>query len=149
MPDFTQTRIWQRTLGPGGDQKDSAAKEILRSAYNNFRSRAAALAGEIQRDLPDFTVHDVTHLDALWEMADIVVESEYPITPTEAFILGGAFLIHDLGLGLAAYPGGAPRLEAEPLWLDVLVSNLREKLGRQPTQGDFVCWQRVTSYGHR
>jgi len=50
------------------------------------------LAGDIHRDLPDLTVHDITHLDALWEMADLVAGPDYPLNPLEAFALGAVFL---------------------------------------------------------
>jgi hypothetical protein len=61
------------------------------------------LAGEISQDLKHFTVHDITHIDALWQTADLIVGDDYPFTPTEAFVLGEAFLLHDLGLALASY----------------------------------------------
>jgi hypothetical protein len=77
------------------------------------------LAAEIHRDLPEFTVHDITHLDALWEIADIVAGEQFSLTPPEAFVLGGAFLLHDLGMSLAAYPQGEtrfPRTLGAPHW---------------------------------
>lgn len=94
------------------------------------------LAAEIARDLPDYTVHDVTHLDALWQMADIIAGPDYELTPTEAFVLGGAFLIHDLGNGLAAYPDGVTSTYASGAWNDALSLILRKGLGRAPTQED-------------
>jgi hypothetical protein len=91
------------------------------------------LAGEIHRDLPDFTVHDITHLDALWEMADLIAGPEYPLNPMEAFALGAVFLIHDLGLGLAAYPDGLAELKKGTGWQDALSTYLRKHLERIPT----------------
>ena len=139
MGDFTHTKLWQSTLAPQGppDPEDTT-REMLRTTYLRFRDQAELLAGEIARDLPDYTVHDVTHLDALWGLADRIAGSDFPLTPTEAFVLGGAFLIHDLGMGLAAYPNGIEDLKKEPLWNDVVTSLLKEKLGRLPSKDELI-----------
>ena len=139
MGDFTDTKLWQITLAlQGHDDSEDITRERLRTTYLRFRDRAELLAGEIARDLPDYTVHDVTHLDALWELADLIAGSDFPLTPTEAFVLGGAFLIHDLGMGLAAYPNGIEDLKKEPLWNDVVTSLLKEKLGRLPSKDELI-----------
>jgi hypothetical protein len=115
-----------------------AAQTRLRETLFRFRERAATLAGEIHRDLPDFTVHDITHLDALWEMADLIAGLSYPLNPLEAFALGGVFLLHDVGLGLAAYPGGRREIQQGLGWQDALSAHLRKHLGRAPTPEEFA-----------
>ncbi len=120
MPEYPKVRIWQDALAihPEDDDEIFRARERLRHAYEQFRERAQILANEIRRDLPDLTVHDITHSDALWEMADIIAGPNISLTPTEAFVLGGAFLIHDLGLGVAAYPEGVKSLKDQLIWQD-------------------------------
>lgn len=134
MKTLQTTTIWQRTL----DSKDEASQQDqrarLRASFENFRDRAKTLAQEIALSLPEFTVHDVTHLDALWEMADLIAGPEFSLTPAEAFVLGGAFLVHDLGMGLAAYPEGLAELRNTPLWHDTVISLLKRKLGRSPNK---------------
>jgi hypothetical protein len=128
MEKYERTALWRKTLGSmQSHDTDGGNREHLRSAYRLFRERAAMLAGEIALDLPDFTVHDVTHLDALWDVADLVAGPDYPLTPAEAFVLGGCFLIHDLGMGIAAYPDGVSSLEKSSLWSDTVASLLRER----------------------
>ena len=131
--DFERTRLWQATLAPQPDDPHEKARTRLREAFGEFRERAAALTQEIARDLPDFTVHDVTHLDALWEMASLIAGDGYPLTPAEAFVLGGAFLIHDAGMGLAAYPEGVAALRRNKVWQDTVAMQLRTELERTPT----------------
>src|ERR1044071_10449113 len=98
MANFINSRLWQLSLAlQSGDPEQGGPRERLRVAFLKCRERASMIAGEIAHDLPEFTVHDVTHLDALWEMADLIAGEGISITPTEAFVLGGAFLIHDLG----------------------------------------------------
>jgi hypothetical protein len=134
MGDFRETRLWRTSLATQSESDPAAkAREWLRNAFEDFRDRASDLADQIARDLPDFTVHDITHLDALWEMADLIAGEEIKLTPTEAFVLGGAFLIHDLGMGLAAYPEGPAALREDPAWSDIVVSLLKQKLGRTPS----------------
>lgn len=136
---FTDNPLYLRTLAPQpGQDLHAEPRERLRSALFKLRERAEVLAGEIQRDLPDFTVHDITHLDALWEMADLIAGPEYPVNPMEAFALGAVFLIHDLGLGLAAYPGGVDELKRGLGWQDALSTHLRKHLGRIPTSEELA-----------
>jgi hypothetical protein len=125
--DFRETRLWRATLRRRDADDDADARERLRTSFLAFRDAAGLLAGEIARDLPTFTQHDLTHLDALWELSDLIAGSEIDLTPAEAFVLGGAFLIHDLGLGLAAYPDGSRSVRAEPAWSDALVAVLRRR----------------------
>lgn len=131
---FENTRLWSGTLAPqGGSGGTAASRERLRSAFMSFRGRVELLASEIHRDLPDYTVHDITHLDALWEMADIIAGEGFPLTPTEAFVLGGAILLHDLGMGLASYPGGLADLRKDERWVDTVTGLYLSKFNRLPT----------------
>ena len=121
MAGFENTYLWQSTLSkqlsPDNSEKD---REFFRVNFESFRENAGLLAAEISRDLPDYTVHDITHLDALWEMASIICGDGYKLNPAEAFVLGGAFLIHDLGMGLAAYPDGINELKITTIWDDTI-----------------------------
>src|SRR4051794_5254629 len=99
MLDFEAGGIWRRSLAPQpGEDPHAVPRAKLRAALLRFREKAALLASEIGRDLPDRTVHDITHLDALWGIADLIIGDGYPMTPPEAFVLGGAFLVHDLAM---------------------------------------------------
>lgn len=137
MNRFEQTTIWQKTLGkqlePDSFEKE---REFLRVEFENFREKSKLLAGEIARVLPDFTVHDITHIDALWETAELVARDDFQLTPAEGFVLGGTFLIHDLGMGLASFPNGVDELRREVIWNDTVASILKKKMGRPITQED-------------
>lgn len=125
----TSTRLWQISLG-------RTEAEPLRQAFQGMRARAALLVGEIHRHLPGYTVHDITHLDALWEMAELVAGPDVPLTPAEGFVLGGAILLHDAAMSLAAYPGGFAEIEVTEGWRDLVTSRLQRKLGRAPTSDE-------------
>jgi hypothetical protein len=130
MAGFENTSLWQTSLAkqlPADElEKD---REFFRVNFESFRVNAGLLAAEISRDLPDYTVHDLTHLDALWEMASIICGNDYTLNPAEAFVLGGAFLIHDLGMGLAAYPDGINVLKKTVIWEDTISYLAKQKPG--------------------
>src|SRR5690554_2781890 len=138
MNRFEQIQLWQNTLAkqlePDTYEKQ---RELLRVGFEEFRERAKALATEISSNLPEFTVHDITHIDALWETANIVLGSENTLNPAEAYVLGGAFLIHDLGMGLAAYPKGVQELKKESIWLDTVSAAFKQKYDKSIQEKDF------------
>jgi hypothetical protein len=105
MTPMDHFALWRRTLG---DQSDglNPQREMLRQAFLSFRDRIAQLVGEIGGLLPELTVHDITHLDALWRVANEIAGPDYPLNPAEAFVLGGTFLLHDAAHVLAAYEDG-------------------------------------------
>jgi hypothetical protein len=134
---FEHSAIWATTLArqPGEDPFERARRE-LRNWFLGMRERAATLAQEIGRDQPQMTIHDLAHIDALWGLASIIAGPEFEITPTEAFVLGGAFLVHDLAMSLASYPEGTEALRKEEFWLDSVSIQLRKKLGRVPLEAE-------------
>jgi len=66
------------------------------------------------------TVHDVSHLDALWDTASSVAEGAVNVNPAEAFVLGASILLHDSAMSLAAYPGGLAEVRTTIAWKDAV-----------------------------
>src|SRR5262245_26192885 len=93
---FERTRLWQESLGFRSNDADEQARALLRNEYLKLRENAAVLAAEIPRDLWSLTDHSVSHLDGLWRTANTIVGNTWTPTPPEAFVLGAAFLLHDL-----------------------------------------------------
>ncbi|WP_425615557.1 ATP-binding protein [Anatilimnocola sp. NA78] len=134
---FETTSLWDRTLAPKGEgERAERARTTLREAFLSFRARAELLANEIPQDLRLLTVHDITHIDALWEIADLVAGEQFAINPVEAFVLGGSFLLHDLGMSLSAYNEGITELKQHSDWSDVIASIYRKRTGRLPKADD-------------
>ena len=119
MTPLDSMALWQRTLAPQGDPLD-AQREVLRQGFLTFRERIAQLVQTLGAELPSLTVHDITHLDALWWVADEIAGPDYPINPAEAFVLGGAFLLHDAAHVMAAYPGGISSIKQTVQWQDLI-----------------------------
>src|SRR5712664_4228459 len=79
---YEETRLWKLSLGGRADDSYNDDRTRLRTAYYSFRKLAAILAAEIPQDLREYTVHDATHLDALWELADLIGGPAIALTPT-------------------------------------------------------------------
>ncbi|MBF0525681.1 MAG: ATP-binding protein [Deltaproteobacteria bacterium] len=131
MTPMDEFDLWQRTLANQSDRFDPQ-REILRQAFLSFREHVAQLVGEIGGLLPELTVHDITHLDALWRIADEIAGPKYPLNPAEAFVLGGAFLLHDAAHVLVAYPGGVAEIKRSIAWSDLIAQRFE---GHEPGPG--------------
>ncbi|MFF5085365.1 ATP-binding protein [Actinoplanes sp. NPDC000266] len=119
---YEATPLWRRTLGEIADDPWHGQREKLRNAYRQFRETVKPLASEIALSMPMFTDHSIAHIDALWDTASIICGDGFEVNPAEAFVLGGAFLMHDLGMGLCAYPGGVDEVTANPSYAGLLAS---------------------------
>lgn len=125
---FKQTTLWRAAFEDA--RSDAAPEEQVRLAacYEAMRKRASTLVAKIASDLPHMTVHDVTHLDALWEMASIATGQNFDLNPAEAFVLGGAILLHDAAMTLAAFPGGIAELREQTEWRDLYARHMTSVL---------------------
>lgn len=128
MAGFENTRLWVKSLGQRDENAgvdDPHAK--LLATYSTFRDRAGHLTSKIAAALPNLTIHDVTHLDALWETADVITGPDYPLNPMEGFVLGGAFLLHDAALCFEAFEGGQLGLRSAVEWTDSFAAEREKK----------------------
>lgn len=113
-------KLWQRTLGVVDKTPANVSRERLRQSFLSFRERVSLLVSSIDHELPDLTVHNITHLDALWRVADVIAGDDYPLNPAEAYVLGGAFLLHDAAHVMAAYPEGLIGIKRTVQWQDLI-----------------------------
>ena len=132
------SHIWENTLNARSSDDYAEARERLRSAFATFRERAGLLAGEIRRDLPQLTLHDQTHLDALWETTATILGPDYILTPAEGFVLGGAFLLHDLGMAVPSFEGGIDGLKGDPRWADLVIYEYQTNYDRTPSADEIA-----------
>ncbi|PPT18869.1 hypothetical protein XarbCFBP7629_17105 [Xanthomonas arboricola] len=104
------------------------SKMIFSVCLDNFRNKVQVLVSNVQEDMRDYTVHDISHLDALWEMASMIAP-DLEINPAEAFVLGGAILLHDAGMTLAAYKNGLEEVRNLSAYQDALAYYSAGELG--------------------
>lgn len=116
---YKNSALWRAAFEDAREDATSDEQVHLAGRYEAMRGRASALVAKIASDLPHMTVHDVTHLDALWEMGSIACGDKVDLNPAEAFVFGGAVLLHDAAMCLAAFPGGVSELKQQVEWLDL------------------------------
>jgi hypothetical protein len=117
MDLYENAPLWKNAFDPRDDGFDKP-RSILAVAYQDFRNRVAQLLQQIQKELPLLTLHDITHVDSLWRIASEIAGTDFDLNPAEAFVLGGAFLLHDAAHCRAAFPGGLVELQQTTEWQD-------------------------------
>ncbi|WP_432079961.1 HD domain-containing protein [Streptomyces sp. WAC 04229] len=133
----TSTPLWQNALAARPDPDPHAGqRERLRTSYTELRRKAGTLLEENARSMPDFTVHDISHVDALWETADLVCGTEVTLNPAEAYVLGCAFVLHDAAMGAAAYGTTVPEALGERRWHDLVSLAYYEREGCWPDRDE-------------
>lgn len=113
---FEKSNLWQSTLG----LTDNEDIERLRNSYFDFRRKIEPLVKNIEFELPGLTIHDISHIDSLWEVADQIIGKDSYLNPIEAYVLGGSFLLHDAAHVSAAYNGGFTALKERDEWKDLI-----------------------------
>lgn len=140
MPSFDTTTVWQQSLALQNDDAHQASRDKLRQAYKALRVGARQTSGRLSALLPDLSFNQA-ELDSLWASADLLVGRQTFLTPAEAFVLGSTFVLHNLGIGLAAFPNGFDQLVSLPLWKDTVtglyrregISSISEELLQNPS----------------
>ena len=106
--------LWQRTYAQSNDPDVDRLVTSLRIA----RSRVAHLTSRIASSLPSLTIHDLSHLDALWTVAGTIAGDDFDLNPLEAYLFGSAVLLHDSALCFEAYSGGQQAVRDTIQWRD-------------------------------
>lgn len=138
MTDFRQSELWQSTLKARDNDSFESQRTRLRASYEIFWDRGVSLAQRISADLPGLTLHDENHLAALWDRASQLTGQGYQINPLEAFVFGGALLLHDSGHAVAAYQGGLVELKQTLEYRDAVAAILRKQGANPPLDADIA-----------
>lgn len=140
---FETTSLWKASLDQVGTDSTRRHLERLRTEFHQFRSRVGTIVERIGSTLPGLTQHELTHLDALWEMASLVAGPDYPLNPLEGFVFGGAVLLHDSGLCFEAFKGGRSAVRSSTAWKDAFELEKQRSPNRRPDEieeaADFVA----------
>ena len=79
MHSFEKTSLWRNSLGLSSNDDEADARQMLREQLLRIRTLVEQLVTTVIRDLPGMTVHDISHLDALWETASLIAGDDYPL----------------------------------------------------------------------
>jgi len=116
---YSDTRVFKAAFDLTKDEHD-VCRTLLSESLASFRKRVGDLIATVPAEVPGLTVHDLTHMDALWEMLDILVDGSYPLNPAEVYVLGGAILLHDSAMTIHAYKGGLQEVKECAEYTDAL-----------------------------
>lgn len=130
--DYKSTSLWKKAFRHQNDGNDSW-RDKLAATYERSRENATILLAKIRKDFPNLTVHDISHVDGLWQVASTITGKDYDINPLEGFVLGCAFLMHDAVLSYEAF-GGVDALRNTPQWKDYLKAVQQENVMTQEEQ---------------
>ena len=126
-PDLKDTWLWRHAFVDRRRDSKPSEQEFFRTQFLDVRDRTRHLVARIATDMPGMTVHDITHLDALWDTASVVAEGEIEVNPPEAFVFGASVLLHDAAMSLAAYPNGLDDLKETIDWQDIVARFAAER----------------------
>jgi hypothetical protein len=127
MGDFKETDIWRKAFVLSRTDCTPSEQEFFKLAYLSMREKAAHLVSRIGADMPMMTVHDITHLDALWRTASLAAGGQIDLSPAAAFVFGGSILLHDSAMSLAAHEGGEESLKLTTAWKDAVARQLLDE----------------------
>lgn len=113
---YQNTALWKASLADHKDGHDDQRKD-LRDAFEVARKNTKEILDKIRADFPSLTVHDITHVDSLWQVGSVITGEGYELNPLEGFVLGCAFLMHDAVLSYDA-AGGRDTLRKTTEWKD-------------------------------
>ncbi|WP_320179497.1 ATP-binding protein [Roseovarius pacificus] len=122
--NFKSTKLWLHAFEQRDGDQFETQRARLASQLLTMREKVEQLVSFIPVDCKDLTIHDITHLDALWEAAQQITGEKWELNPAEAFVFGAAVLIHDAGLTTLAYPKGKAALKASDKWQDLVAYHI-------------------------
>ena len=122
------TALWRQSLLARDNDADAKYRDRLRTALLTMRENVIPFVRNIHRDVLGLTVHEETHLDALWDTASSISGDDFDLTPVEAFVFGASVLLHDTGMAVATYPGGLPELKETTVWRDAAAAARTRRL---------------------
>jgi len=119
---FERTHLWRAAFQSSDAERYPQPSEFFRQALLSLRDKSSLLVSQIAKDVPQLTVHDISHLDALWEVGSLIAGPTYILNPAEGYVLGAAILLHDAAMNLASYPNGLTGLTQTDEWRDAVAA---------------------------
>lgn len=115
MMTYKDSTLWKEAFND--KYEHHVLRERLTNAFEIAHNNASFLLDKIRIDFPSLTIHDITHVDSLWQVASVIAGDDYQLNPLDGFILGCSFLIHDAALSYIAV-GGKETLRSTTEWKD-------------------------------
>jgi hypothetical protein len=134
---YQETKLWKQAFDERRTDSGRDEQKFFQTQYQLLREKASMLVASIEADIPGLTVHDITHLDALWDMATLIAGNSVELNPAEAFVFGASILLHDAGMSLASYPNRVKDLKSTTIWNDLAALPFDE-VGNKLTEKELI-----------
>jgi hypothetical protein len=121
---FFETDLWKKAESDATAAGYAEKWERIDAEFRHTWSRATQVAAQIAKELPQLTLHDEFHLNAVFEMGGQISGSDYELTPMEVVVFGMAVAVHDLAHTTTAYEGGLASIKETNEWKDAVVQLL-------------------------
>ena len=120
--EYQNSKLWLNNFGELSTNITTAKADLLRlsQAIVGARENASQLLSLVPKDMVSLTIHSVAHSDALWHLADLLMDEHFNLTPLEVALFGVAAYLHDGGLTTASYTGGISEIVQSPNWSETL-----------------------------
>lgn len=122
-PEIAATPLWTRIA-----ERPEYALTVV-----EIRRVASALGAKIATSMPEYTDHSVKHMDSLWRVAgQILLPAEMEkFSVSEAFVLGAAFYLHDLGMAGTITAAGQDEIKSTEQYKVAFARFRRSNLGNE------------------
>ena len=115
QPSAERSDLWRRAFDREAANPNTSR---LATSLRSIRTKVRQLTEGIPWSMPGLTLHDVSHLDSLWDVASTIAGANFRLNPLEAYVFGAAVLLHDAGLCFEAYSGNREELRSTLEWRD-------------------------------
>jgi len=123
MDNFKRTNLWINSLSDESpyNLQDKDSVLYLREVFLKSRERSIFFLNQISKDNPSLTIHNIDHVDCLWETASTICDDKINLNPLEAFIFGFCSLFHDMGLSLTTYDTNCEEIILSKEYQDAII----------------------------
>ena len=118
--------LYNRTLN-STSKKHKKERDSLRQSFLSARKHVSFLIASIHTQLKGLTVHDISHVDSVWRLAEEIIGPKDPLNEAEAYVLGCAFLLHDSAHTKEAFTGGIAAVKDTVVWRDLMGQTFDQK----------------------
>lgn len=112
--------LWRKSFEDGVTKENKNQVERLKASLRDIRDKVRYISERISEEFPNLTLHNLDHLDELWDTASLLIDKNYPWNPFEGYVLGCSILLHDLAICFQAYEGGREAVRNTDVWKDNL-----------------------------
>ena len=81
MMTYKDSTLWKEAFND--KYGHHVLRERLTNAFEIAHNNASFLLDKIRIDFPSLTIHDITHVNSLWQVASIIAGKDYQLNPLE------------------------------------------------------------------